>query len=182
MAFIKKDITDEDIENLFDKNITDSLIDKKDNADSAQNLIPKELSATTTDNNHIKRPNEYKAKDTSVEAKKVKENLKDITSDKNKLLNMSGTVTTEIFKRISDLRKQALLEEFTLRQRKLPIVNPNARYKLYNDQPKCTFHVYVPSMIIDSNTILTGCKFCSQQRTFTMQEWKKYEVENRKFM
>ena len=181
MGFIKKDITDEDIENLFDKNITDSIIEKdSEPQEASQDLIPKELSVNGKSDGHIKRPDQYTPSEKRIESKKITEENKE--TDKNALLNKSGSVTLELFKRITDLRKKALLEEFTQKQRKLPVVNPNARYKLYNDQPKCTFHVYVPSLVLDNNTILTGCKFCSQQKTFTMQEWKKYEVENRKFM
>lgn len=190
MGILKGDnVTDKDIENLFDNNNSEAF---SSNEPENESLIPPELDARSEETTTIKRPlwdNELKQhkkwnvsqiREDKREDKRQQEILKNQTDEE--LLNSSGSVTTEIFNRVAEIKKKAQLDEFVSNQRKLPVISSQAKYRLYNDKPVCNFHVFKPDYILTDNVILCSCKFCSQEKIFPIDEWKRYELENRAYI
>ena len=181
MGLIKKDVSDSDIENLFDNNNTEGFVDESDTSDN-ESLIPSELDVNNESNGCIKRP-DYTVQE--VRQKKLNEKKQAAllkNANEEKLLQTSGSVSKDVFNEIAKARQKAQLEEFVSKQRKLPQINPSAKYKLYSGEPDCNFHVYQPLNSIGGGRFLCTCKFCSQEKIFTEQQWKNYEIENREYM
>lgn len=181
MSLIKNDVTDKDIENLFDNNNLEAI--NNESVTQQDSIIPQELDVKSDSKNKIQRPDTYAADE--VHQKKLdnkKEELLLKTASQEKLLQSSGSVSRDVFNQIAKARQQAQLEEFISKQRKLPRIAATARYKLYNNEPKCTFHVYQPQHSLDGGRFLCSCKFCSQVKVFTESQWKQYELENRQYM
>ena len=182
MAFIKKDVSDQDIEDLFENNNSEAFVDNPNS--NEESLIPSELDVKSKQGNEIKRPDSYqpdKIHQKKLEIKKEEDELlKGGTPEK--LLKVAGSVSKAIFNKIAEARQKAQLEEFISKQRKLPRIASNAKYKLYGADPKCTFHVFQVNNVLDGGRFLCSCKFCSQEKIFTEFQWKVYELENRQYM
>lgn len=183
MPLIKNDVTDQDIENLFDKQINTKFKDEssQNNDDS---IIPKELDVKSDSSNKISRPDTYQPNQVHKDKLNIRKELEKLNNESTdeQLLQTSGTVNKSVFNEIVRAKKQAQLEEFKSKQRKLPVIQPTVRYPLYNDQPKCTFHVYKPYQPMSAGRMLCACKFCSHVKVFSEVDWRKYEIENRKYM
>ena len=188
MPLIKNDVTDQDIENLFDHQINTKFKDENSENNESNNeedsIVPKELDVKSGAVNKITRPDEYKPDQVHKDKLNVRKELERLNTESTdeELLQTSGPVDKKVFSEIVRAKKQAQLEEFKAKQRKLPVIQPTARYPLWGDQPKCTFHVYKPYQPMSFGRMLCACKFCSQVKVFSETEWRKYEIENRKYM
>lgn len=179
MAFIKNDVTDKELEDLFDKDDNSKFQKKK-----KDNLISDELDVKSESSSKINRPDEY-TKSAKREASKIVNELvnKALNKLKNKedINNLTGNVTSDVFKAVAKARQEALLEEYKLRQAKLPVIQPNAKIKLECGS-SCEHHTYIPYQMSDSNHIIVTCKYCSDCKTFDLATWMKYQLENKQYM
>jgi len=181
MSLIKNDVTDKDIENLFDNNDTKGFSESEQS--EQESIIPAELDVNSDSQSKIERPDDYQVEEVrqkKIDAKKKEALLK--SQSREELLQTRGNVSKDVFQEVAKVRQQAQLEEFVSKQRKLPKIDPSARYKLYGADPKCNFHVYQPIHTMEGGRFLCSCKFCSEEKIFTEQQWKNYELENRQFM
>lgn len=186
MAFIKNDVTDEELDKLFNNNDNSSFV-KKDEVQKEEtddDLISPELDAKNNElQTRIERPVEYKKDE--VHAEKLKERKKEEallkSADGSNLKDLTGQVSSKVFSEIAKVRQQAQLEAYKQSQAKIPKISPNAKFKLYGDQ-ECKYHVYIPYQMVDNNTMITTCKFCSAHKIFTMKQWLHYQLENSKYM
>lgn len=185
MAFVKNDVTDEDLDKLFNENDASSFIKKKELEDKHDNsLISDELDVKSPTTNKIERPLRSQMrdeiKDSIREEEKREESL--LKSVSEKVISITGQVTSKIFNEIARVRQEAYLEEYRKSQNKLPVIKENAKIKLYSGQDECKFHVYKPYQMIDSDHMMTCCKYCSESKIFTLQEWMKYQLENKQYI
>ena len=185
MGFLKNDVTDDDLEKLFDENDNSKFVDKKkqEEEDSIKDLIPKELDVQQDSNGKIERPETYQPDEVhekKLEERKEQERL--LETNQEELIQTSGSVSKKVFAEIAKARANAQLEEYKLRMAKLPVIKPGAKLKLYNDKPQCTFHVYKCIQMIDQSHLMASCKFCSESKIFSMEEWRQYSLENAKYL
>lgn len=181
MGFLKNDITDDDLEKLFDENNNSKFIDKKE--EFIKDVISKELDVKQDSNTEIERPSVYQPNE--VHEKKLEERKKQeklLQCNQEELIQIKGNVNKQVFDEIAKARSKAKLEEYKHKIAKLPVIKPDAKLKLYSDKPHCTFHVYKCIQLIDQNHLMTSCKFCSESKIFSMEEWKQYSLENTKYL
>lgn len=179
-----KDVSDQDIEKLFDQNDNKEFVTETNDSDTSnESFIPKELDATDDSKKTINRPESYDKQEIrtkKLELKQQKEALKN--ASETELLKTTGNVTTKVFNEIAKVRQQAQLEEFVSKQRKVPRISETAKYRLYGNEPQCTFHVYQIQSMLEGKRMQATCKFCSHEKIFTEEEWKMYELENHQYM
>lgn len=184
MGLIKNDVTDQDIENLFDRQIDTKFKDESSETQDQESIIPKELDVKSGVKSKITRPDNYQPNQVHKDKLNIKKELDRLNteSSKEELLQVEGSVDKKTFNEIIKARKLAELEEFKAKQRKIPTIQPTAKYPLYGDQPQCNFHVYKPYQPMSNDRLLCACKFCSRVKVFSKTEWQKYEIENRKYI
>lgn len=186
MAFVKNDVTDEELDKLFNENDTSSFKKKESNEEKDDSLISDELDVKAVQSaisTKIERPDEYQkdeVRDAKIQEKKEEQSL--LKSASEKIVSITGQVTAKIFSEIARVRQEAYLEEYKKSQDKLPIVKEDAKIKLYSGEDECKFHVYRPHQMIDNDHMMTCCKYCSVSKIFTMQEWMKYQLENKQYI
>lgn len=193
MAILKgNSVTDKDIENLFDNNNAEGFSENSQKNEEDESVIPPELDIQSDKTSAIRRPTwdteTKKAKWSTdqfradvIEKRKREQELKNQTDEQ--LLSLDGSVSKKVFNKVAELKKKAQLDEFVSNQRKLPVINNNTvKYKLYNNQSICNYHIFKPIYMINDNVMLCSCKFCSLEKTFTMEDWKIYELENRSYL
>lgn len=160
MEKLQKDLTDADIDNLFNNNDTSVLKDTIEQKD----IIPQELSTENKEKaNHIDRPPEK------------------IDSEKTRIRKEISKIdegVLKIRKLISDLKKykQQSNSEGALTR---AILNGNTKVNV-DPSTQCTFHIYQPKDI-KHDKITCSCKFCSAMKDFTQSEWDEYCVKYRKW-
>ncbi len=185
MAFIKNDVTEDELERLFDKNDTRGFVNKEENGDNNEDeLISPELDIKKDTESISVKTKDYQKQDThtitKAEEKRKEEKLLQSSSDE--LLKLTGNVTKNVFSEIAKVRQKAQLEAYKQAQAKIPVVQPDAKIKLRGNEDQCNFHVYVPKQMIDSDHMMTCCKYCSEFKVFEMSQWLKYQLENKEFI
>ena len=187
MAFIKNDVTEEELDNLFNKNITTGFESKKEESSEdndkqeVEPLISSELDVKSQAPVKIERPDDYKKDEVHAQKLKLRKEEEAVLEKPDDINQVSGRVSSRVFKEIAKVREKALLEAYKESQAKLPTISKNAKVKLWGDE-ECKFHVYRIYQMVDSNNMICTCKFCSHQKMFSMLQWMKYQLENSKYM
>lgn len=157
----KDEITDEDIDNLFNNDNNQKFVEKKEK----QDIVPHELSTENTESvNHIDRPKEVPL----TEKNRVKNEI-------NRLKEEGVQKVRKFIKFVRDYKKVQELRNITNRQ----IVNGQTPTHL-DPGTECTFHIYQPRDIM-GNKMTCSCKFCSALKEFTQEEWDEYCIKYRKW-
>jgi beta-N-acetylglucosaminidase len=172
---IQKDITEEDIDKLFNNNDCSVLsIDKK----SSNIEVPQELNINKK-SNRIKRP-----KNTETERKRIKKENESIKKDiENKIENnITEVKQLNNFDQVKKYLKK--LFQYKELERTQSINNKNIINQLKNrdiyKSTDCTFHIYQPKYAM-GHIVFCSCKFCSVEKQFTLQEWDEYCIKYRKW-
>ena len=156
----KDEITDEDIDNLFNNDNNQAFVEQK-----KTDIVPHELSTENKEkSNHIERP-----KDVPLTEK---------NRDKTEINRLKEEGVQKVRKFISFIRqykKQQELKNILNRQ----IVNGQTQVHV-DPGTECTFHIYQPKDIT-RDKILCSCKFCSAMKEFTQEEWDEYCIKYRKW-
>ncbi len=171
---IEKELTDSDIDDLFNNNNTSILDDNK------AIEVPSELSIENNKkSNFVDRPKDNQSENTRI--KKEQENIQK-TIDKNiekdihsvREINTLDQAKKYIRKLISLKNDQKINHEKTK-----AILNGLLKPNLDNGT-ECTFHIYKPRDIL-GDKIYCYCKFCSASKIFTQSEWDEYCIKYRKW-
>lgn len=182
MAFVKNDVTEDELERLFDKNDTKGFV-KEDNSNNDE-LLPPELDIKKESETVTVQTKDYQKQEVHVpskaEEKRNEEKLLQSSSDE--LLKVTGNVSKNVFSEIAKVRQKAQLEAYKQAQAKIPIIQKDAKIKLRGNEDQCGFHVYVPRQMIDGDHMMTCCKYCSEFKVFEMSQWLKYQLENKEFI
>jgi len=187
MAMLKQNVSDADIEALFDRNdksaFGGSTNDDSNEPANEEPLLPSELDNNSTTSKNIERPTKWQPDEVHEEKLRLKKELSALKKvHQEELLQTKGSVTKDIFAEVAKAREKAYLEEYQRSQAKLPVINPDAKVKLYSGQDQCNFHVYQTREMLPNNKIACACKFCSCFKEFTMEEWKQYQIENAQYL
>lgn len=166
----KFQITDSDIEDMFEKNDTKVLKD-----DPSEDLVPAELLLDSS-GTKIERPetpviDEYhqQKKDEKVLQKQLKENkLPD---------GIIETSTVNILNAVARFKKEAYDKERRRELTKLAILNGGTKLN-FSNRNECQHHLFLPAYILQ-DIVYGSCKFCSSKKTFTISEWKSYQLQNK---
>lgn len=179
MAFIKNDVTDQELEDLFDKDDNSKFQKTK-----KDNLISDELDVKNESSGKINRPDEYvktPKREITSQAKELVNKVFDKLKNKEDISHINGNVTSDVFKAVAKARQEAMLEEYKLRQAKIPKIQPDAKIKLECGS-SCEHHTYIPYQMTDGNHIMVTCKYCSDCKIFDLNTWMKYQLENKQYM
>lgn len=183
MAFIKNDVSDEELDKLFNENDSSAFRKKEDKNNENESLLSSELDVKNDSPAKVERPEEYQRNE--VRKEKIDERKKEealLKSAKEKIVSINGQVSAKVFSEIAKARERAYLEEYQKAQAKIPKVNETAKFKIRSGDNHCTFHVYTPYHMIDNDHLMTSCKYCSESKILTLNDWMKYQLENKQYM
>ena len=171
----KDEITDEDIDNLFNNDDSSVVQVKK------EDLVPKELSLENNKKtNHIDRPTEKqdslktkvkkeKKKEDNLLEKQIKENLLSV-KEVNNFSQLRAYIKGILNYRSKEEKRQEATRSIL-----------SGCTETHTDPgTQCTFHIFQPKHIM-GDSIYCSCKFCSAEKTFTQEEWNEYCIKYRKW-
>ena len=170
----KDEITDADIDNLFNNNDNSAIIKK-------ESIVPQELSLENTKkSNHIDRPTEkIDSEQTRVKKEKEKENnLLEIQLEESPLNVKSLNTFQQLKKYIKGILNYRKQEE--LKQQASRSILSGCTQTHTDPGTECTFHIFQPKHIM-GDIIYCSCKFCSVEKEFTQSEWDEYCIKYRKW-
>jgi len=181
MAFVKNDVTEDELERLFDKNDTKGFVEE-DNGDDE--LLSPELDIKKGSETITVQTKDYQKQEVHVpsKAEEKREEERLLKSSSDELLKVTGNVSKNVFSEIAKVRQKAQLEAYKQAQAKIPVIQKDAKIKLRGSENQCSFHVYVPKQMIDNDHMMTCCKYCSEFKVFEMSQWLKYQLENKEFI
>lgn len=170
---IEKDITLEDIDNLFNNNDTSVL-------KTPQDIVPKEFSVENDfKTNHVDRPKDKSSEKTKIK-KEIKENNQKIVDNINdKILDVKElTSLSQVKIYLRKLNELKNIEQIKSHNTKAII---NGLTKTNVDKgTDCTFHLYNVRDVL-GNKIYCYCRYCSCEKIFTKDEWDDYCIKYRKW-
>lgn len=156
----KDEITDEDIDNLFNNDNNQAFVERKQN-----DIVPHEISTENKEKtNHIDRPKEIQP----TEKNRVRNEI-------NRLKDDGVQRVRKFISFVRQYKKQQEIKDILNRQ----IINGQTRVHL-DPGTECTFHIYQPRDIM-GNKMICSCKFCSAMKEFTHEEWDEYCIKYRKW-
>lgn len=173
---IQKDISEEDIDKLFNNNDDSVLKNTENNQSNVE--IPLELSVNKK-SNRIKRPQNSK-----TELKRIKDEKNIVEKDiDNKIENNITDIKSlnnfdQVKKYIKKIFQHKEYERTKTIQNK-NLINQLKNKDIYKSTD-CTFHIFQPRHVM-GNMVFCSCKFCSVEKTFTLQEWDDYCLKYRKW-
>jgi len=172
---IEKEITDSDIDELFNNNNSSVL-----QSDIKTIDVPEELSIENDKkSNYIDRPRNPKSENVKIkeEIKKLKDEIdKKIQEDINSIKELSGFEQARRYiKKLISLKNEQKINQEKTKAILAGLIKPN-----FDPGSECTFHIYRPRDIL-GNKIYCACKFCSTEKIFTNQEWDEYCIKYRKW-
>ena len=170
---IEKDITLEDIDNLFNNNDTSVL-------KTSQDIVPREFSVENDfQTNHVDRPKDKSSEKTKIK-KEIKENNQKIVDNINdKILDVKElTSLSQVKIYLRKLNELKNIEQIKSHNTKAII---NGLTKTNVDKgTDCTFHLYNVRDVL-GNKIYCYCRYCSCEKIFTKDEWDDYCIKYRKW-
>lgn len=171
----KLDITDEDIDNLFNNNDTSALEDKDKKVDLPVELsIEKDVKPTQVD-----RPKDDRSEQAKIK-NEIKKNDKEteinIEKDINSIKSLNGLKQVGLY--IKKLR--FLKDNQLIKKEKTKAILSGVLPTHLDNGTQCTFHIYKPRDIL-GDKIYCSCKFCSCEKVFTQSEWDDYCLKYRKW-
>ena len=172
----RKDITDEDIDNLFNNNDDSSLKDDK----SEMVELPEELSIEKdTKSNHVERPEDNRSEQAKIRAE-IKEKKKEVENTINKDINSVKSLNGLQQVRLYIQKLMALKNNQKLEKEKTKAIINGATPTYLDKGTECTFHIYRPKDVL-GDKIYCYCKYCSCEKIFTQSEWDDYCYKYRKW-
>lgn len=170
----KDEITDEDIDNLFNNNDTTVIKNK-------QNLVPTELSLENKNkSNHIDRPviKQDSDKTKIKKEEKRKENILEKQIENSPIDVKSVSSFTQLRSYIKSILNYRKTEQ--LKQEMSTSILSGCTETHTDPGTQCTFHIFQPKHIM-GDVIYCSCKFCSVEKEFTQSEWDEYCIKYRKW-
>ena len=166
---ISNDITDEELDDLFNNNNTSVLEDSSESDEEESELkqtdmIPKEISTETEGKSakFVDRPKiQVKSED-----RRIKEEI-------SKLDDFSEV--RKIVQQLRNYKENEKLKNATTKAIMSGLTPVN-----FDRSTKCRFHIYQPKDVLRDG-YLCSCKFCSACKEFTNREWEEYCIKYRKW-
>jgi len=183
------DISDEDIDSLFNNNDT-SVLKDVESSDEIQeepeqlqqsDIVPKELSLDSDQSaKHVDRPDDVETEAVRIrrlakekaeqEARNIEENIADVKQIDD-FLNVKKYIQA-IRKYVTDAKTKQLATK--------NIISGNTNVNL-DAGTECTFHMYEPKHIM-GDTVICSCRYCSAMKEFTQKQWDEWCIKYRKWM
>ena len=172
----KADITDTDIDNLFNNNDDSGLMDDK----SEKVELPEELSIEKeTKSNHVERPEDNRSEQAKIRAE-IKEKDKQIEEDIDKNINSVKSLTGFQQARLYIQKLMSIKNNQKIEKEKTKAIINGVAPTYLDKGTECTFHVYRPKDVL-GDKIYCYCKYCSCEKIFTQREWDNYCYKYRKW-
>lgn len=170
---IEKEITDSDIDELFNNNDSNVLKDEIIE-------VPDELSINNENkSNFVDRPKNTESENTRIKHEIEDANNKiekDIQNDIHSVKKLSGLEQARKYiRKLISLKNDQKINQERTKAILAGLIKPHV-----DSGTECTFHIYKPRDIL-GDRIYCYCKFCSAEKTFSQSEWDEYCIKYRKW-
>lgn len=169
----KFELTESDIEDMFEKDDTKVLDDNP-----GEDLVPNELLIDAL-KSKVERPKDTESSvidDYHQQKKEEKEIRKQLTENKlpERLIQ---TPTITVMNALAKFKKDAYDKDRRRNQANQLILSGTSKLN-FSNRNECRHHLFQPAYILQ-DIVHASCKFCSSRQMFTLPEWKSYQLQNK---
>lgn len=181
---MKKVITDDDIDKLFEDN--DSSAFKIDQENKKEDdFLPEEMDASKEKSIKFSDRPAYQAREEFLEKKRNQELQRQIKQDIEKnnsteVLEKTSVRNVDILSSVVSVVNKIKNDERNRQLEKQRILSGGSKLN-FDPSTKCTYHVYEVHDVM-GNMLFCSCKYCSQYKEMTITEWDEYRYKNKRYL